>query len=137
MGEHTPVSSNLTAQEQLRLERRARLALKNASAPFSHHRVAAAVLGERGIYTGVNIESASRSWGICAEVVALCAAVSHGERKIKGVYIVCRSASNRVSIERFPCGACRQWMCDLAPAADIFISVNDREQTFKANDLLP
>ena len=95
-----------------------RLALeqqKNAYAPYSGFRVAAAVLMDSGkVYTGVNVENASYPAGICAERNAIFHAAACGERKIVAIAIVGGPESgNREHCT--PCGICRQVMrefCD-------------------------
>ena len=84
---------------------------KEAYAPYSGFCVAAAVLT---IYTGVNVENAAFSAGICAERNAIFHAAACGERKLTAIAIVGgRDGDNREYCA--PCGVCRQAMrefCD-------------------------
>lgn len=98
-------------------------ASKHAYAPYSKFRVGAAVLGESGIiYRGANIENASYGLGTCAERVALANARVTGENVISAIAIACVDAGGDSPIEeRMPCGACRQWLQELAPYAKIYI----------------
>ena len=67
--------------------------LHNAYAPYSHFRVGAAVrLADGRIVTGTNQENASYPIGLCAERVALGAALAAGERKFLAVACVGESA---------------------------------------------
>jgi cytidine deaminase len=85
----------------------AKKAQKNSYSPYSRYPVGASVVGESGkIYTGTNIENASFGLSICAERVAIFKAISSGERKIKDVCVVAKSAT--------PCGACRQVIMEFA-----------------------
>jgi cytidine deaminase len=85
----------------------AKKAQKHSYSPYSRYPVGASVVGLSGkIYTGTNIENASFGLSICAERVAIFKAISNGEKGIKDVCIVARSAS--------PCGACRQVIMEFA-----------------------
>ncbi len=111
-------------------------AARAAHAPYSKFRVGAAVRGERGVYLGVNIENASHGLGLCAERSALAAAVAAGDRRIAAIAIACIDApAGATEAERMPCGACRQWLAELAPNAEI--AVLGIERRFTVADLLP
>ena len=61
----------------------------SAYAPYSHFKVGAALLTERGkIYTGCNIENAAYTPSNCAERTAFFKAVSDGERNFRAIAIV-------------------------------------------------
>lgn len=76
--------------------------------PYSHFRVAAALLTEDGkIYTGCNIENAAYSPTNCAERTAVFKAVSEGERKFKAICIVNEDTEGNHDYCP-PCGVCRQ-----------------------------
>lgn len=121
----------LTAAERDDLRRRAREAAANAYAPYSKFRVGAAVLGDSGCQTGVNVENASYGLSMCAERSALAAAVAHGDRSIRAIAVACIDAP---AAEGLPCGACLQWLQELAPEAEILIA---EDQTLGIHDLLP
>lgn len=120
-----------------RLLEEARLAAENAYAPYSKFRVGAAVLAGNGkIYTGVNVENASLGLGTCAERVALASAIADGERTIVALAVACVDApADSPPAQRMPCGACLQWIQELAPQAEIFILGENR--SFRIHDLLP
>jgi cytidine deaminase len=124
----------LTERERDELLRAASEVAVKAYAPYSNFRVGTAVLAEKAIYTGVNVENASYGLAICAERSALSAAITAGEKKIRGVAIACIDAPPGSSAG-LPCGACRQWILELAPRAEILILGNDR--SFRIEDLLP
>ncbi len=114
----------------------ARAAAQRAHCPYSHFRVGAAVVAGNQVYIGVNIETASYGLTLCAERSAIAAAISAGTTPITHVAVACIDAPENASIgERMPCGACRQWLADLAPTAIIYI--DGIAQDFHVPDLLP
>ena len=123
------------------MERKALLALAREAAlkahcPYSHFRVGAALVANGKVYTGVNIEISSYGLTLCAERSALASALSHGDREITQIAVTCLDAPpNAPANERTPCGACRQWISDLAPHATLYIDGIDRD--FTITDLLP
>ncbi|MCG2726081.1 MAG: cytidine deaminase [Elusimicrobia bacterium] len=85
----------------------AKTAQKKAYCPYSRYPVGAAALMESGkIYTGCNIENASFGLSCCAERTAIFNAIVHGEKKLRAMAIVAKSAK--------PCGACRQVIIEFA-----------------------
>jgi cytidine deaminase len=122
--------------ERVKLCEMARQAALNSYSPYSNYRVGAAVLGEIDIYVGANIENASFGLTICAERIAIASAVIAGNRNIYGIAIACIDASSESNLsEKLPCGACRQWMAELSPEAEIIICGVDK--IFTIDDLLP
>ncbi len=118
------------------LLQRAREAARHAHSVYSHFRVGAALQAGDRIFTGVNIEISSYGLTLCAERAALAAAVSAGAGPITHIAVACIDARPEAGAEeRVPCGACRQWVADLAPQAVIFIDGIDRD--FHLADLLP
>jgi cytidine deaminase len=114
----------------------AREAALRAHCPYSHFRVGAAVVAGGKIYVGVNVEISSCGLTLCAERSALAAAVSDGAGPVTQVAVACIDVPLEASVgERSPCGACRQWLADLAPDAVIYI--DGVEQNFSVADLLP
>jgi cytidine deaminase len=85
-------------------------AVLSSHAPYSGFNVGAAVLLENGkIFTGSNQENMSYPAGICAERVAVFAAMSScPDSPIKTLAITARAASYPVSEPVPPCGMCRQ-----------------------------
>ncbi|HKF37856.1 MAG TPA: cytidine deaminase [Ktedonobacteraceae bacterium] len=122
-----------TREELLGLVREVAL---RAHCPYSHFRVGAAVAAGGKIYTGVNIEISSYGLTLCAERSALAAAISAGAGPITQIAVACLDVSPQAPLnERAPCGACRQWIADLAPGAVIYIDGDTRN--FTIDDLLP
>jgi cytidine deaminase len=107
-----------------------------AHCPYSHFRVGAALVAGGQVFVGVNIEISSYGLTLCAERSALAAAVTAGAGEVTQVAIACIDApAGAPANERTPCGACRQWLADLAPRAAIYIDGVPGE--FSINDLLP
>lgn len=127
----------LTQGRREHLLREAELSANHAYAPYSRFHVGAAVLAASGeIYRGANIENASYGLSMCAEIVALAAAKVAGEDVIVAIAVACVDASPDSPLHyKLPCGACRQWIQELAPQAEIFIL--GEKKSFKLEDLLP
>ena len=114
----------------------AREVAQRAFCPYSHFHVGAAVAAGEKTYTGVNIEISSYGLTLCAERAALAAAISDGAGPIAQVAVACIDAPADAPLnERTPCGACRQWLADLAPDAVIYIDGSTNDFTIK--DLMP
>lgn len=92
------------------------VARERAYAPYSHYRVGAALLTAEGeIVLGCNVENAAYPATICAERVALTAAVAHGRRDFLAIAVATRDGGT-------PCGTCRQVMAELGPQMAVYIS---------------
>ena len=132
--------------EREELVARAREAATHAYAPYSHFRVGAAVVVEDGggprVVIGANVENASFGLTLCAERAALAAAVAGRDAAeaapllVTQVAVACIDAADNNSPEQLtPCGACRQWLAELAPDAGYYI--DGLPGTFHLDDLLP
>jgi len=114
----------------------AREVAQRAYCPYSHFHVGAALVAGGKTYVGVNIEISSYGLTLCAERSALATAISDGAGPITQLAVSCIDAPSDAPLnERTPCGACRQWLADLAPNAVIYIDGASRE--FSVADLLP
>jgi cytidine deaminase len=115
---------------------RARAAAAGAYADYSKFRVGAAVRAGGRLYTGCNVENASYGLAICAERVAIFAAVAAGARRIDAVAVACIDAApGAPSSGLMPCGACRQVMAEFG-TADLSVHV-DGAGGFRLAELLP
>ena len=112
----------------------------SAYAPYSHFKVGAALLTERGkIYTGCNIENAAYTPTNCAERTAIFKAVSEGVREFDAICIV--GGKDGILTEyTAPCGVCRQVMmefCDPETFQIILATSKDQYEIFTLKELLP
>ena len=83
-----------------------------AYAPYSNHKVGAALLGKSGkIYTGCNVENAAYTPTNCAERTAIFKAVSEGEREFTAIAVV-GGVGDKLSEVCAPCGVCRQVLAE-------------------------
>jgi len=98
---------------ELRAE--AHRAMELAYAPYSEFRVGAAVETTEGeVHAGCNVENASFSVTMCAERVAIGAAITAGRRSLRRVY-VCSTSPEPVP----PCGVCRQALAEFGPDLEV------------------
>ncbi len=103
----------MTKLDKERLLSAAREARRSAYAPYSGFTVGAALLAEDGrVFTGCNIENAAYSPTLCAERVALGAAVAAGARRFSGLCVVGGHGEEEGACP--PCGVCRQTLIELA-----------------------
>jgi cytidine deaminase len=86
-----------------------------AYSPYSGLRVGAALLCDDGsVHGGCNVENASFGLTLCAERVAMVRAIASGGRGFRAM-AVASSQTHPV----LPCGACRQFLHELAPGLRI------------------
>ncbi len=119
--------------EQTRLVEQALAAQAQARAPYSHYPVGAAVLtGSGRIFHGCNVESGAYGTSICAERVAIFAALAAGEKELSALAVITRDGGT-------PCGACRQVIYEQCGEISIYIASNDGGpvQAVTTADLLP
>jgi cytidine deaminase len=105
-----------------------------AHAPYSAFAVGAAVLCTDGsIFTGCNVENLSFGLTMCAERVAIGAAVAAGKRDFRCI-AVAADTDEVIS----PCGACRQVLAEFNPElAIISANLSGKVQEFSLEVLLP
>ena len=109
-------------------------AMENAYAPYSKFRVGAALRTSTGeIVTGCNVENAAYGEALCAERVAVSAAVARGMREFEEIAIASESEDPAP-----PCGSCRQTMSEFAPDLKVTgYSKNGKKVSWRLSDLLP
>ena len=107
----------------------------------NRHHIAAAVRGKSGkIYTGLHLDTYVGRASVCAEAVALGAAMAGGEKAISAIVSVrhprprekhqdCKVVS--------PCGICREMLTDFAPGAAVILLRDDIHVRMPVEDLLP
>ena len=98
------------------LVQQALTARTRAYTPYSGYQVGAAVLTAAGeVVLGCNVENAAYPATICAERVALTAAVAQGKRHFTAIAVATRNGGS-------PCGTCRQVMMELGPDMTVYIA---------------
>ena len=112
---------------------RAREAMRNAWAPYSEFRVGAAIEAADGrVFVGCNVESASYGLTICAERMALGAAVAAGARALRRVAV-----TTEVDPPAAPCGACRQLLAEFGLELEVLAVGPTSERRWTLGALLP
>ena len=115
------------------LVRRAREVMQNAYAPYSKFHVGAAIEAADGtIHVGCNVENASYGLTICAERMAVGAAVAAGKRSLKRVAV-----ATAVEPPATPCGACRQLLAEFGLDLEIVAVGPSSERRWTLKELLP
>ncbi|MDY0024998.1 MAG: cytidine deaminase [Lentimicrobium sp.] len=120
-------------------------AASGAYAPYSGFKVGAAVQLTNGkVVTGNNQENAAYPSGLCAERVAVFAAMSQfPDQKIEAIAITIKTPGGEIVDPVSPCGACRQVLMEYENLQQKKIRVIFTGETGKAivvesvSDLLP
>jgi cytidine deaminase len=109
-----------------------------AYAPYSNHKVGAALVGKSGrLYLGCNVENAAYSPTNCAERTAIFKAVSEGEREFSAIAIV-GGVGDTLSEVCAPCGVCRQVMAEFCDGdMKIVLGTPDKLVVSTLSELLP
>ncbi len=112
---------------------RAREVMRYAHAPYSKFHVGAALEAADGrIFVGTNVESASYGLTICAERMALGAAVAAGARKFTRIAV-----TTTVDPPAAPCGACRQLLAEFGLDLEVIAAGPKSERRWTLGELLP
>jgi cytidine deaminase len=106
---------------------------ERAYAPYSQFTVGAALIDVEGrVFTGCNVENVSFGLTMCAERVALGAAIAAGARVFRVIVIV---ADTKLPVS--PCGACRQVLAEFAPELEVVLANRSEMLRFSLAELLP
>ena len=115
------------------LIRRAREVMRHAHAPYSKFHVGAALEAADGrIFVGTNVESASYGLTICAERMALGAAVAAGATEFTRIAV-----TTAVDPPAAPCGACRQLLAEFGLDLEVISAGPKSERRWTLGELLP
>jgi len=115
------------------LVRRARAVMENAYAPYSNFHVGAAIEADDGtIHVGCNVENASYGLTICAERMAVGAAVAAGKRSLVRIAV-----ASAVEPPATPCGACRQLLAEFGLDLEIITAGPASQRRWRLRELLP
>jgi cytidine deaminase len=115
------------------LVRRAREVQRHAYCPYSKFRVGAALEADDGrVFVGTNVESASYGLTICAERMALGAAVAGGAQALRRIVVV-----TDVEPPASPCGACRQLLAEFGLDLEVIAAGPTSERRWTLRQLLP
>jgi len=115
------------------LVRRAREVMRNAHAPYGRFHVGAALEAADGrVFVGTNVESASYGLTICAERMALGAAVAAGAKQFTRIAVTAA-----VDPPAAPCGACRQLLAEFGLDLEVISAGPKSERRWTLGELLP
>jgi cytidine deaminase len=109
----------------------ARTVRSRAHVPHSGYAVGAALRTGGGTFAGCNIENAAFGLTLCAEQVAVAAAVAAGRRDLELLLVLSEDAAA-------PCGACRQVLHEFAPELHVVLAdPAGVRRSLRLPDLLP
>ncbi len=107
---------------------------ENAYAPYSGFKVGAIVIDEQDrVFPGCNVENGSYGLSLCAERTAISMAIAHGAKSLQAILLASQSTPPAT-----PCGACLQWMSELAsPDMEIITAAPSGEfRRYRLRDML-
>lgn len=126
-----------TAVEDELLEA-ARRVRERAWAKYSDFAVGAALLADDGsIHVGCNVENASYGLTVCAERVAVGAAVAAGHTRFTRLALTAEDRESEEEKAVPPCGACRQVLLEFGPDLRIVSEGGRKRRRWTLRELLP
>ena len=114
-----------------------KLIIKNAYTPYSNFNVACIVKMKDGQeFIGVNVENASFKNGLCAEQVAISAAIAEGYTNFDFMEMHVMGSSKTIT---YPCFLCRQLLVEFFNAESKIFCYNSagKKEEFLVKDLCP
>ncbi len=114
-----------------------KMIIKNSYAPYSNFNVACIVKMHDGQeFLGVNVENASFKNGLCAEQVAIAAAIAEGYKTGDFTEIHVMGSSKNIS---YPCFLCRQLLVEFfKPDSKVFCyNITGKKEEFLVSELCP
>lgn len=133
-------SPEILADEDALLVEAARAAIR-AHYRYGFHTVGAAVRTRSGrIFTGVNLDTTVGRMAVCAEPVAVGAAIIAGEREFACIAAVRQPRPGELPQDVAvvsPCGGCRELLCDHAHGIGVIVPGTAGPRRIGLSDLLP
>jgi cytidine deaminase len=128
-------------EDDQRLVAAARRVIADNYEPDRHHIGAAVRMADGRVFGGVHVEAYVGRITLCAEAVALGAALSAGARDVRTVVAVAHSPRTNASLAAWvvaPCGMCRELISDFGPGAWVIVpSAAGSPGKVRVLDLLP
>jgi cytidine deaminase len=134
------VSGDALTEEDGALVEAARALIRARYVEDRHH-IAAALRTRSGkIHTGLHLDTYVGRASVCAEAVAVGAAMAAGDRDIAAIVSVRhprpREANREIQVVS-PCGICREMLADFAPDCRVIVPKNGTLVRVAPLDLLP
>lgn len=108
---------------------------------YGFHTVAAAVRARDGrVFTAVNLDATVGRMSVCAEPIALGAAIMAGARGFECIAAVRKPRPGELPAEIAvvsPCGGCRELLCDHARDINVIVPGETAPRRVALRDLLP
>ncbi len=136
---HAMAGEDLTAEDRALVET-ARALIRERYVENRHH-IAAALRTKSGkIHTGLHLDTYVGRASVCAEAVAVGAAMAAGDRDIVAIVSVRhprpRDANQSIQVVS-PCGICREMLTDFAPGCRVIVPKDGDLVSVAPADLLP